>query len=679
MVLSALLTPRSDSSSASRRSRNRSCPTSLSFRHGSSEDDSLRRIPFEEPFAGPLEPEDPDLEDLNDALTALAAIFPDIQLEVFREMLSTFDRESRLHVVTEAILKQKEKWVRGRWRVAGKEEVRFYPATEAKTNKAEMKIVPVEESFRSEGYKEAVKNTLIQEFRGLSRSTINAVLAERNHSYTTARPILSTLTSKSWRVSLSNFFIRKKPSRLAESHPLVVWRPVNCPEGEEECVPTMKWTDSAELNRELYDTILAPLLRKKREDQEWGDRDVAIQLNDEEAEELKAMHDCECCFTSTSFERLSACDTGGHFICFRCIRHAVNEALYGQGWARSIQHKQGSLRCIAPMSADPGDCDGCIPQALIRRALAEQKGGEEIWIKFEERLVGENLVNSKVALVRCPFCIYAEVDDLYLPSSERTWRLKRSGLFAIFPLSLLVFGTGLIPFLLPFVVIFSLFVFVFPSIQPLRARLSPFLTQAHTRILRRNRGLKFTCNNPLCGRSSCLSCNKEWHDIHICFESERVALRSTIERAMAEAVKRTCPRCNISFIKSSGCNKLTCVCGYQMCYVCRKEIGKESYRHFCEHFRPDPGKGCAECEKCDLYRIEDEEVVIRRAGEKAESEWREKEGVGRGWNWDGREKGGFGSRMVGKGTGGGPLWWYYEWRMLGLQEVLDLIVETLIE
>jgi len=62
-----------------------------------------------------------------------------------------------------------------------------------------------------------------------------------------------------------------------------------------------------------------------------------------------------------------------------------------------------------------------------------------------------------------------------------------------------------------------------------------------------------------------------------------------------------------------------------MCYVCRAEIGKESYAHFCQHFRQDPGKACTECEKCDLYRTEDEDVVIRRAAEKAEREWREKE------------------------------------------------------
>ena len=47
----------------------------------------------------------------------------------------------------------------------------------------------------------------------------------------------------------------------------------------------------------------------------------------------------------------------------------------------------------------------------------------------------------------------------------------------------------------------------------------------------------------------------------------------------------------------------------------------EGYKHFCEHFRINPGSRCTECTKCDLYQAEDEEAVARHAGEKAEREW----------------------------------------------------------
>lgn len=53
----------------------------------------------------------------------------------------------------------------------------------------------------------------------------------------------------------------------------------------------------------------------------------------------------------------------------------------------------------------------------------------------------------------------------------------------------------------------------------------------------------------------------------------------------------------------------------------------EGYRHFCQHFRPAGGK-CTECDRCDLYRGENEDEIVRRAGEKAEREWREREGLG---------------------------------------------------
>ena len=52
----------------------------------------------------------------------------------------------------------------------------------------------------------------------------------------------------------------------------------------------------------------------------------------------------------------------------------------------------------------------------------------------------------------------------------------------------------------------------------------------------------------------------------------------------------------------------------------------EGYRHFCQHFRPAGGK-CTECDKCDLYRGEDQDEVVRRAGELAEKSWREREGM----------------------------------------------------
>lgn len=614
-----------------------------------------------------LEPEDPDLRDLNNCLAALAAIFPDVQVEVFREMLSSFDEESRLAVVTETLLKNKMKWVRGRYRINAKGKTPANKDTPSKVTDTRG-VVPDEEKFRGTGYKNAVKNISYHEFKGLSHSTIKAVLAEHNHSYTLSRPTLIALHAKSWRFSISSIFSRKKTisSAEAEQHPLVVWQST----GHGSIIPTLKTTGHPELDKELFQWLIIPLQKKYSAEREAKDHSLAVELNNQEAEETAALHDCECCFTSTTFEELTACDEGGHFICFQCVRHAVNEAVFGQGWARNIDHNAGSLRCLAPMS---DDCQGCIPQELIKRALNEEKGGEDIMRKLDERLAEDSLLKSQLPLIRCPFCSYAEIDELYLPESQRTWQFRQQVPVIAFPVLVLAFG--MIPLLLPLFIIFSVIFYFTVSGQTFYEFLGSQFHASIVRMRRRKHGLRFTCQNPTCSRPSCISCSKAWTDIHICHESSLLALRTQVELAMSLAIKRTCPRCNTSFVKSSGCNKLTCVCGYQMCYVCRKDIGNgEGYRHFCEHFRPNGGRGCSECSKCDLYRCEDDEVVVRKAKEEAERRWLEKEGKEAGVGKAEEVRG-----LLGGKGGENALDWWIGLRLPNSEACLDAVVEIFIE
>lgn len=613
----------------------------------------------------PFESEDPDLRSLNNSLAALASIFPNIQVEVFREMLSSFEEESRLALVTEALLKNNKKWINGRYRVVKKET----DDAGTQIRRAEHELVSREECFRSRPYKTTVKAIFYQEFKGLSRSTINAVLAESNYSYTITRPTLVELSSKSWRYSISSLFLRRKttPSLNVDQHPLVVWQSSKSGSG----FPALKPTGCAELDKELFDSLIAPWQATTAAERSAKDHEFALELNEKEAEECEALHDCECCFTSTTFEDLSACNGDGHFICFRCLRHATNEAVFGQGWSRSVDLHNGSLRCLAPMA---DDCRGCIPYKLVCQALADTKGGEEAIRKFDERLAEDNLLKAQLPLVRCPFCSYAEIDQIYLPSSRTPWRLTSRGTFSLCSISFVIFGTGLIPFLLPFFAVFSLLFLLFSSQETFVGFAAAHINKSVTRMRRKRLGLKFTCKNDRCGQSSCISCFKAWTDIHICHESSLTALRTQVELAMSLAIKRTCPRCNTSFVKSSGCNKLTCICGYQMCYNCRKDIGNgEGYRHFCEHFRPTGGRGCGQCNKCDLYRCEDEEVVVRKAKEEAERRWLEAGGENE------KVLRGVQRKLEKAGGSGGIFWrgigcWPGDWEAL-----LDLVVEMLVE
>lgn len=679
MVLSGLLNPKTTPRPSRRLSR-----TSLhsSPEHSAPTPDTTSPSPAHEGANDPyircenhlavLEAEDPDLRDLNNSLVALAAIFPDVQVEVFREMLSSFDEESRLAVVTETLLKHKMQWVRGRYRVVGKESTTVHHHDKKRSDRPDTQgFVPAEEKFRSVGYKKAVKAITYHEFKGLSRSTINAVLAEFNHSYTLARPTLIALSSKSWRFSISSLFLRRKTmtSQEAEHHPLVIWQST----GQGSIVPTFKTTGSAELDKELFESLIIPITQRMCSDREQKDHELALELNNAEAEENEALHDCECCFTSTTFEELSACNDGGHFICFQCVRHAVNEAVFGQGWQRNIDLDQGTLRCVAAMS---DDCHGCIPQELVRRAFMEDKAGSEVIRKLDERLTEDSLLKTNLPLIRCPFCPYAEVDELYLPETQRSWRLKRIGPSSVYTLVILILGVGMIPFLLPVFVLFSFLFLLVSSRQTFGDFAGGHFTASITRLRRKHHGLKFVCQNTACGRGSCISCSKAWSDIHICHESSLLALRTQVELAMSLAIKRTCPRCNTSFVKSSGCNKLTCVCGYQMCYVCRKDIGNgEGYRHFCEHFRPNGGRGCTECSKCDLYRCEDDEVVVKKAKEEAERLWMEKEGTGIGGDEKIRKV--LEEKWKTDGAWWDPRWW--QWHMPNWEQVLDSVVESVIE
>ena len=552
------------------------------------------------------------LAELNGSLTVLATIFPRIAPEVFREMLQTFDGESRLHVVAEQLLKHQDEWVKGRWRKAVKAAV---------NSKDGQLPVTAEDRFRRARYKLAVRTVLCEEFKVLSRSKIEGVLAEENFCYTRARLTLQNVASKSWRNSFSVFFSKwlKSSKSTHKIHYMMIWLK---DQGDEAySVPVLKETGDEELDMELYQSVLLPFLQKTKREREDKDWEIAMIMNEAEAMNAQAMYECQCCFSDTTFEQMATCTTGAHVICFRCIKNAISEALFGQSWGRNIEHTRGQLKCLAPMSAE--SCDGCISHNSTRRAILQSKGGKEALIKLETRLAEESLMKSRLALVHCPFCAYAEVDDLYFPPSTVHYRINTAHSKANVFLILLLLNFIPLLFLYALVTRLSLF-------RKLPTITSMFSTSLAHLSRSRHLSRRFQCRSPLCGLPSCLTCSKLWHDPHVCHESAVLSLRTTIEAARTRALKRTCPHCGLGFIKDSGCNKLTCVCGYAMCYVCRQGLGRghggEGYRHFCQHFRPAGGV-CKDCEKCDLYISEDDENLVKRAGALAEKEWREKEGM----------------------------------------------------
>lgn len=550
------------------------------------------------------------LDELNQALLLLADLFPSILPEVFREMLCIYKGETFVSIIVDQLLNHTEKWVRGRYKPLAEETL---------SSKRRIPSLPLDDQFRRGDYRRAARKALYKEFGSLSKGTVDAVTAEKNHSYTLARPILQAIVAKSWRYNFGKFFSkrRKLVEDKLETHGMIQWPnplPMVGP-----IIPWLKTTENLELNQEMYQTLIAPLVQRSQEAQISADWRLAIEANEREARSAHAVYECECCFSDTTFEQMAACTFSAHIICFRCLCTAFSEALHGQSWERNVDYRSGKLKCLAPVPKDI--CPGCMPTDVTRRAVTQSQGGFEQWLKFESRFASQNLIKSRLRLIRCPFCPYAEVKELYLPPESLRFHLNTSNPF--FCTILIITSLALFPILGAY----TLLSFLYSNPTPSDMVFTSLTRLASMKYYPR----RFQCRSPHCSLPSCISCSKLWLDPHLCHEAAASSLRTFVEAARTAAFMRTCPRCNLRFIKESGCNKLECICGYVMCYVCRQGIKGgpegESYRHFCQHFRPFGGE-CSECGKCDLYRGQNEDDLIKQAGQEAEIEWRDKHGMG---------------------------------------------------
>lgn len=534
---------------------------------------------------------------LNKDLYVLANVFPDIKYDCLRELLKRFDGDSRLEICTEQLYRYKSEWIQGRQQSPPREQ-----------NEA----IPTGERFRTEQYRRACARALYKEFNSLNQSAVDAVLAEVNSSYSSARPILREIADKSWRATLQSLF-RKRKERDAPPSFLLEKRS----DGRQTAN-----TGSSELDREFENVFLKTLQLGQDTARIDLDYKLAQQINERDAQETGDLYECQICYSDVTFENLTACNTDGHIICLDCVRKSLNEAIFGQNWARTVDPKHSTLTCLALV--DP-PCQGRIPATQLRQAVFLDRSGKELWAKFEDRLAEKAIFDSQIPLARCPFCSYAEADSPYDLATAMTLEWH----FRPMPLHYVVLSVLACEILLPtFFVLFLILRLLCPAL------LWKFFYTAIANLATQQRTIRFRCQNPACCRNSCLKCQKPWHDTHTCHEPLLLSLRQSVEAARTNAIKRVCPRCGTAFVKSSGCNKLTCVCGYSMCYLCRKNIGKtgenegaEGYRHFCEHFRPVPGVKCTQCEKCDLYKNEEEDILVKKAGEEAERAWREREGM----------------------------------------------------
>ena len=132
------------------------------------------------------------------------------------------------------------------------------------------------------------------------------------------------------------------------------------------------------------------------------------------------------------------------------------------------------------------------------------------------------------------------------------------------------------------------------------------------------------CANTKCLKVSCIQCKKLNHLPLLCEEVQKMpgTLRGEVEERMTKAVIRECNICHTELIKMEGtCNKVRCICGNTMCYVCRQSISP-SYYHFCNCITciVEPRKPCQICNKCNLMEQLEEENEAMDAKEDALTE-----------------------------------------------------------
>lgn len=138
----------------------------------------------------------------------------------------------------------------------------------------------------------------------------------------------------------------------------------------------------------------------------------------------------------------------------------------------------------------------------------------------------------------------------------------------------------------------------------------------------------FHCPDADCAQETCRNCLEPAHIPLKCSEVEKKSEtqgRLRVEEAITAAKIRTCPKpgCGKKFVKTDGCNKMTCPgCQTWSCYICRALIIQGvGYKHFCQtpHCQHKDN-----CKACPLYsKVEEDDLrAMREAGLQAAEEVR---------------------------------------------------------
>ena len=90
----------------------------------------------------------------------------------------------------------------------------------------------------------------------------------------------------------------------------------------------------------------------------------------------------------------------------------------------------------------------------------------------------------------------------------------------------------------------------------------------------------FWCISDTCAMPTCILCKKQAHWDMPCEKDEKREKEKQLEEEQTMRMVKPCKRCNVDIQKTDGCNKMTCICGAYMCWLCGADISGLGYNHF---------------------------------------------------------------------------------------------------
>ncbi|KAI7853059.1 hypothetical protein BDC45DRAFT_545755 [Circinella umbellata] len=459
-------------------------------------------------------------QQLNEALRLLATeFFPDCNVAYIREKLLKYDH-SYVEQVANELLQEKA-----------------YP------ERLEYGKLDRSDLIKSDTYRIHAEAQLAIDYPQVWKSSIRAVLAENNWDYVQSYDQLQDMGSGGFWTTIRNFFRHWSFPSTSSSSSLFVIPSASSPSSSKIFNNNHhRGDDDKDDDNKEFEHDLQIIRRRALDIQSKEDAKIALEINEHEYDELIT---CQCCYGDYVIEQLTFCSEGTHVFCHECIQHYISEGLFGQGSLRGAAR----IPCISMEN----DCDGCFQHDILEKIVLSQ----DIWSAYQKSIFEENLRHSKTA--RCSACGYCELDESTLPLDTALQRLKVMMVVArwIMVLFLLYIVMTLLLYKKEnkdssFVVVALLllvynplmFIIVFTMVLMLNTRFGQWnlkedIETVYDRIACARRGSIFQCRNPDCRRLTCVVCHHIVRGLHKCWEKEQDGLRLYVEKAMADAVKRT--------------------------------------------------------------------------------------------------------------------------------------------